>query len=62
MTGANASSMYDVGGIVGAVAVGLLSDRFRSPGIVTYASLLLAVPFLLAFNSVSSAEGERVSA
>ncbi|XP_028160198.1 glucose-6-phosphate exchanger SLC37A2 [Ostrinia furnacalis] len=47
---ADLSTVFDVGGIVGAIAAGLLADRSRSPATVCAAFYVLCAPALLVYQ------------
>lgn len=44
------STPFDVGGVVGAILAGYVSDRYRANGITCNVMLLLAIPSLLAYQ------------
>ena len=48
------STTFDVGGIVGGVVVGYLSDKTGRPALISSSALLLTVPVLLVFRSVTA--------
>jgi OPA family glycerol-3-phosphate transporter-like MFS transporter 1/2 len=48
------STTFDVGGIVGGIIVGFLSDRTGRPAVISCTALLCTVPTLLLFRTVSA--------
>ena len=38
------ATVFDVGGIVGSITAGLISDRTKSPGLVCTGSFIIAIP------------------
>lgn len=47
------SAWFDVGGIVGGILAGYLSDRTRKPAIISVVSMVLCMPILFSYRSVS---------
>ena len=55
-------SFFDLGGIVGGIAAGWLSDRLGSSGVVAFAFQLTGVPLMQVYFSGTQAAGESVTA
>lgn len=55
---ANISAYFDLGGIVGGVIAGWISDRIRRRAPVAFAYLLLAIPALYFYRSISASVGD----
>ena len=41
---ANFATVFDFGGILGSIIAGIISDRYKSPGLVCSVSFILAAP------------------
>ncbi|XP_027201719.2 glucose-6-phosphate exchanger SLC37A2-like [Dermatophagoides pteronyssinus] len=48
------SIMFDIGGMIGSIIVGLLADRTNSSGIICILFLMLAIPSLFVFEKYSA--------
>lgn len=48
------STPFDVGGVVGAILAGWISDKYRANGITCNVMLLLAIPAMLAYEKLGS--------
>ncbi|CAG0879510.1 unnamed protein product [Cyprideis torosa] len=53
---ANLSTLFDVGGILGGIAAGYLSDRYRLPAITCGGMLVSAIPMLFLYDTYGSSD------
>jgi OPA family glycerol-3-phosphate transporter-like MFS transporter 1/2 len=47
------SIYFDMGGIVGGIIAGLLADKFKKPAIISVSAMIICMPVLLGYRTVS---------